>query len=96
MTFRNTRIHIYSSVRSNKEEQGAMILPTCLNFFSEETKINVKDRRNPPMCGFVRTSCYFHCKYTHHLTRTSNFQLKYDTRFHKLPKILEQRRTIED
>ncbi len=48
------------------------------------------------MCGFVGTSCYFHCKYTHHLTRTSNFQLKYGTRFHKLPQILEQRRTIED
>lgn len=65
-------------------------------FFFKETKIHVKDRTSPPMCSFVGTSCYFHCKYTHHLTRTSNFQLKCGTRFHKLLQILEQRRTLEN
>lgn len=48
------------------------------------------------MCSFVGTSCYLHCKYIHHFTRTSNFQLKCGTRFHKLLQILEQRRTLEN
>jgi hypothetical protein len=96
VTFCNTIIHIYSSIRFNKEERGAMIFPTFFSFISKETKINVKDRRNPPMCSLVGTNCYLHCKYIHHLTRTSNFQLKCGTRFHKLPQILEQRRTLDD
>jgi hypothetical protein len=78
------------------KEQGAMIFPRCLNFFSKETKINVKHRRNPPMCGFVGTNCYLHYKYSHHLTRTSNLQLKCGTRFQKLPQILEQRKTLKN
>jgi len=35
------------------------------------------------MCGFVVVSCHLHCRYSHHLTRTSSFQLKCVTVLHK-------------